>query len=200
MPRRPPRPRRPLRLAVIVAGAASIVAGNVVAYRHVSLASEPRIPGVRRYSGLARTHTTRPVVYPQTPPVGGPHAPSPLNCGVYVRPVPVENAVHSMEHGAVWVTYRPDLPAGQVRTLRDLVRGKSFLLLSPYPGLPAPVVASAWGRQLRLPAASDSRLAGFVDAYRRGPQTPERGAPCSGGVGSPLWADRTPPRGGHGHR
>jgi hypothetical protein len=85
----------------------------------------------------------------------------------------------------VWITYRPDLPADQVATLRDLAKGQSYVLVSPYPGLPAPVVASAWGKQLRLNTAGDPALATFVRTYEAGPQTPERGAPCSGGTGQP---------------
>jgi hypothetical protein len=64
------------------------------------------------------------------------------------------------------------------------VFGHPYRLLSPYPGLPAPVVATAWGKQLQLPSASDPRLTRFLDAYAGGPQAPERGANCSGGSGA----------------
>src|SRR5215475_12613712 len=80
--------------------------------------------GVQRFSGLARTHVQGRVSYPQTPPVGGPHNPAVLNCGIYTSPVPNENAVHSLEHGAVWVTYRPGLSAAEVTALQNLVRGE----------------------------------------------------------------------------
>ncbi len=141
--------------------------------------------GVTSYSNLSRSHTDEPVNYPQTPPVGGSHDPVWQNCGFYSKPVHNENAVHSLEHGAVWITYRPDLPGGQVETLRDLAQGQTYILVSPYPDLPSPVVASAWGKQLRLDSPSDSRLEQFVNTYRQGPQTPEPGAACTGGVGSP---------------
>jgi hypothetical protein len=59
------------------------------------------------------------------------------------------------------------------------------VLVSPYPDLPAPVVASAWGKQLQLDSANDPRLEQFVSAFREGPQTPEPGAPCTGGTGNP---------------
>jgi hypothetical protein len=176
----------PLRLLAAVAGGAFVVGGNVAAFYHFKDTHEEQIPGVQKFQGLSRRHTTHPVVYPQVPPVGGAHNPVLLNCGIYPSPVPVEHAVHSLEHGTVWITYRPDLPVDQVAGLRDLVRGKSYTLLSPYPRLPWPVVASAWGRQLRLGSASDPRLPRFLRVYRVGPQTPERGAPCSGGVGRPL--------------
>jgi Protein of unknown function (DUF3105) len=144
------------------------------------------IPGVVTYSNLARTHVSGPVTYAQNPPVGGPHNPVWLNCGIYGAPVANENAVHSMEHGAVWITYQPTLATGAVQHLISLVKGHSYVILSPYPGLPAPVVASAWGVQLKLQTASDSRIAQFIKKYEQGPQTPEPGAPCSGGTGSPI--------------
>jgi predicted small secreted protein len=140
--------------------------------------------GVTSYSNLSRDHTKEPVDYPQSPPVGGPHNPIWQNCGFYSKPVRDENAVHSMEHGAVWITYSPDLPKDRVEKIKSLTQ-KSYVLASPYPGLPAPLVASAWGKQLRLNSTNDPRLEQFVRAYRQGPQTPEPGAPCRGGVGSP---------------
>jgi hypothetical protein len=141
--------------------------------------------GVTSYSNLSRNHTEAPVDYPQNPPVGGDHNPVWQNCGFYSKPVRNENAVHSLEHGAVWITYRPDLPHDQVEKVKKLVEGQTYLLASPYPNLPSPVVASAWGKQLKLDSANDPRLENFVSAYRQGPQTPEPGAACTGGVGSP---------------
>ncbi|HSG16967.1 MAG TPA: DUF3105 domain-containing protein [Anaerolineae bacterium] len=120
------------------------------------------------------------------PPVGGVHSPRWQNCGIYDQPVEAKNAVHSMEHGAVWIAYRPDLPSGDVESLREQVRGQSYLLLSPYPGLASDVVLNAWGVQLQVDSVEDERIAQFVDQYRLGPQTPEFGAPCDGGVGRPI--------------
>ncbi len=120
------------------------------------------------------------------PPVGGVHSPRWQNCGIYDRPVDAKNAVHSMEHGAVWITYHPDLPAGDVENLREQVRGQSYLLLSPYQDLASDVVLSAWGIQLEVDSADDERIAQFIDQYRLGPQTPEYGAACDGGVGRPM--------------
>ena len=141
--------------------------------------------GVQSFWVLTQYHTTEPVFYEQTPPVGGDHDPVLQNCGFYEEPVRNENAVHSLEHGAVWITYSPDLPVDQVEVLRALASGHTHVLVSPYPGLPAPVVASAWGEQLLLEGAYDPRLEQFVGAFEQGPQNPEPGAPCSGGIGEP---------------
>ena len=118
------------------------------------------------------------------PPVGGVHDPRWQNCGIYTEPIDVGPAVHSMEHGAVWVTFRPDLPVDEVTILQDLVSGQSYTLLSPYPELNSDVVATAWGVQLEPDSVSDGRLEEFISRYRGG--GPEPGAPCTGGLGTPI--------------
>lgn len=118
------------------------------------------------------------------PPVGGNHNPKWLGCGVYDVPVPNEYAVHSLERGAVWFAYRPGLPPEQVSQLAGL--GKTlvldgqavpsddyageFLLVSPYEGLPAPIVAVAWGTWLVIEDASDPVLQLWVSSFAGGNQ------------------------------
>jgi Protein of unknown function (DUF3105) len=143
------------------------------------------LTGLQTYTGLARDHVTGAVVYPQTPPVGGKHSAIWQNCGVYSAPVHNENAVHSLEHGAMWITYRPDLPAAQIAAIAGDVSGQQYGLVSPYPGLPSPVVASAWGVQLKLTSASDPRLKSFINTYKSGSRAPEPGGECTGGTGTP---------------
>ena len=147
--------------------------------------STGNIPGVVTYSNLGRQHVTGTINYPQVPPVGGNHNPVWQNCGIYTQPVANENAVHSMEHGAVWITYQPTLSSQEVSQLTTLASGHTYVLLSPYPNLPSPVVISAWGVQLKVTSASDPRLAQFLKYYEQGPQTQEPGAACSGGTGTP---------------
>ncbi|QIM20754.1 DUF3105 domain-containing protein [Phycicoccus sp. HDW14] len=151
---------------------------GVVIWRDTS--NRPSLDAVRNFEGITSSHVTTPVDYAETPPVGGDHNPIWLNCGVYDQPVKNELAVHSLEHGAVWVTYRPDLPAAQVKTLVESLPD-TYVLVSPYEGLPAPVVASSWATQVRLNGVDDPRLAEFVREYRQGPKTPEPGAACTGG-------------------
>ncbi|MBN9392482.1 MAG: DUF3105 domain-containing protein [Chloroflexi bacterium] len=162
----------------------AVVAGVVV--WQISQGPKTDSSGITTFGTLSQSHVSGTVTYPQVPPVGGPHNQIWLNCGIYDKPVPNENAVHSLEHGAVWITYQPNLPADQIAQLQTLVRGQTYVILSPYTGLPSPVVASAWSTQLKLQSASDPRLASFLSTYRQGPQTPEPGAACSGGVGTPL--------------
>ena len=127
----------------------------IVDARQKSMSGPP--DGVRTYDvGPAGQHTEGEVDYDQSPPVG-----------------------------AVWITYSPNLPQDQVQRLREIAQSNNYVLVSPYPGLQSPVVASAWGKQLTLESADDPNLERFVRAFSQGPQTPEPGAACSGGVGEP---------------
>jgi hypothetical protein len=169
--------------AVIVLFVAGFIALAVVDARQKSASGAP--DDVKTYDmGQAGRHTSGDVDYAQTPPAGGEHNPVWQNCGFYDKPVRDENAVHSLEHGAVWITYSPDLPQNQVNELKDIAQSQSYILVSSYPDLPdnTPVVASAWGKQEALDGADDPDLESFIQAFRQGPQTPEPGAVCTGGT------------------
>lgn len=138
------------------------------------------IDGAEKFTNVA-THVETPVTYPETPPAGGNHSATLLNCGIYSQLVPAENAVHSLEHGAIWVTYDSSLDASQLGTLRSQLP-TTHVILSPYDGLSAPIVLSGWNVQLKLESADDSRIGTFFEEYWQGDNAPEPGAPCTGGV------------------
>ena len=152
----------------------------------------PGLPvGTKVFPETNHQHVTGVVHYNRTPPAGGPHNPVWLNCGVYSQPVPNENAVHSLEHGAVWITYRSSLSSTTVLRLQQFVEThyvgtQRYLILSPYPSLPAPIVASAWGAQLHVPQAPDAKLGEFIRHFAGGGQGGEAGGECTGGTGSPV--------------
>lgn len=181
------RKRRTTRLALIGTAVAliAVVAVAIAVTVQQGRQQDAAARGKVQTFSVQQGHTEGPTSYAQTPPAGGVHNPAWLNCGYYPAPVPNQYAVHSLEHGAVWITYRPDLPAAQVDALRGRANAQTFMLVSPYPDLPAPVVASAWGKQVRLDSASDPALDTFIRDFRQGPQTPEPGAACTGGVGTP---------------
>jgi hypothetical protein len=150
------------------------------------------IPGIHDYLvtnpdwfvvGPQGNHRRGLITYPVSPPVGGLHNPFWQNCmgDVYSAEIPREQAMHSLEHGAVWVTYRPDLPKAQVDQLAARVKGIPYLFMSPYPGLDAPISLQAWGYQLKLDNASDKRIDDFIGALRINASV-EPGASCSGGI------------------
>ncbi|GAB3605250.1 DUF3105 domain-containing protein [Conyzicola nivalis] len=180
----------------IVAGALGAAAVIALVITFVVSSAVPKvdpadisIKGIETFDEVPAVHVATAVDYEadygMNPPAGGNHNQAWLNCGVYSEPQQNENAVHALEHGAVWVTYDPDaLSDEEVETLRDSIPS-TYMLLTPYPDLPAPVVASAWANQVQLDGVDDPRLGDFIEKFRQSPDAPEPGAACTGAIDGP---------------
>ncbi|RLK52913.1 DUF3105 domain-containing protein [Microbacterium telephonicum] len=172
--------------AIVVIGL--VVASIVLTPRAASYTAQnstgAEIEGVETFTNET-THVEGTVDYAQTPPAGGPHNQYWLNCGVYDQPQTNENAVHSLEHGAIWVTYDADaVSADELAELKTHLPS-SYVVLSPYEGLPSPIVLSGWNAQLQLDDASDTRIPEFFEEYWRSQNVPEPNATCSGAIDGP---------------
>jgi hypothetical protein len=123
-------------------------------------------------------HTGGQVLYAQIPPVGGPHANAPQACGFYSAYIHNEHAVHSLEHGAIWITYGSSVQGDDLAKLEALA-SQPYTLVSPYPDLPAPIVVSAWGHQMTLDSVDTEKIDAFRAQYGNNREyTPEFGASC----------------------
>jgi hypothetical protein len=151
---------------------------GIVNYR----AKNPNAPDYVDPRQGAYGHVEGTVQYPVQPPVGGRHNAAWQRCqgDVYDAPIASEHALHSLEHGAVWITYRPDLPKDQVDALAAKARGNDHMLMSPFEGLDRPISLQAWGYQLKLDNANDGRIDEFIRALRVNAST-EGNATCSTG-------------------
>jgi hypothetical protein len=185
---------------ILVAGAVVLIAIGIIGWGVFAVAknkSETSTPWAERagkISGIvnyrtqknpkidARDHKAGPQTYETNPPVGGAHNAVWQNCmgDVYDQPIANEHAVHSLEHGAVWVTYKQGLAADQVAELKKKVEGKDYMFMSPIAGLDKNVSLQAWGYQLKLDSATDPRIDDFIKALRVN-ATMEPQAVCSGG-------------------
>ncbi|MFE9686974.1 DUF3105 domain-containing protein [Streptomyces sp. NPDC002701] len=141
--------------------------------------------GVRKWSTkLTQNHVTKDVTYPMEPPVGGDHNQVWMNCNgdVYEKAIKNENAVHSLEHGAVWVTYNSTAPEAEVKALAEKVKKTPYSLMSPVEDQKDPIMLSAWGHQRTVTGAGDPAVGTFFETYVQGKQTPEPGAACTNGL------------------
>ncbi|MDQ6850357.1 MAG: DUF3105 domain-containing protein [Actinomycetota bacterium] len=165
-----------------VAGCTKMIGNNSSTYLN-ELVCAKDIKGVTFKPEANRNHVTTTVNYDSAPPVGGNHSAYWADCTgtVYSNAIANENAVHMLEHGAVWITYNPKtLPAGELDTLRKLVAGQDRMALSPYPNLKTPISLQSWGYQVFVDKASDPRVQQFINDLRYNPRTtPEYGAICS---------------------
>ncbi|MBM7805631.1 hypothetical protein JOD57_001468 [Geodermatophilus bullaregiensis] len=175
-------------VAVVVFAAAAITYAVV----QVREADAQQVDAIDEIAGIesfeyaaGQEHVTTPVEYDQSPPVGGPHDGVWADCTGTVYDVDVrhENAVHSLEHGAVWVAYDPDqVSDADVERLSELVDGVSGRLMSPYAGLDSAVSLQSWNHQLKVDSADDPRIEQFADFLTFNSEVegayPEVGASC----------------------
>jgi hypothetical protein len=163
-------------------GCSQMVGKNPTSYLN-ELKCAADIQGVTFKPEADRNHiTSGTVTYDSAPPIGGNHSPYWADCAgtVYPQAIANENAVHMLEHGAVWITYKPGLAADQVAQLSQLVNGVDHMAMSPYPDLDSPISLQSWGYQLKVDSASDPRIQKFITDLRTNQKTtPEYGGVCS---------------------
>jgi Protein of unknown function (DUF3105) len=117
-------------------------------------------------------HTQGDVDYESTPPVSGPHAPTPANCGTHAKPIPDEIQVHNLEHGAIGIQYRTDADPRDIRRIESLVREyDSHVFSAPYPGMESAVAVTSWGRLMRLDSLDEGAVRDYIEEFRaQGPE------------------------------
>ena len=160
------------------AGCSAMIGSNSTSYLN-ELKCAQDIQGVTFKPEANRQHVSGVITYDSTPPVGGNHSPYWADCNgtVYPNAIANENAVHMLEHGAVWITYNPTLPASEIATLANYVNGFDRMAMSPYPDLDSPISLQAWGYQLKVQSATDPRIQKFIDDLRFNPKTTPEYAP-----------------------
>jgi hypothetical protein len=185
-----PKPWGLIALTLVVVVFAGGVIGYAVYKVNQSSKNTPQalvdkakqIQGITVVSYPSGEHDDNPIQYDQSPPFGGKHANAWADCTgtVYPNPIRSENAVHSLEHGSIWITYQPDLASDQVDALKKRVDGVTQMLMSPYPGLKSKISLQAWGYQLFVDDANDPRVGEFITDLRlNSVATPEYGASCT---------------------
>jgi len=165
--------------------------GLVVSLVAVVFLSQPEISGVPEGTQTVlvteNQHVSGTIYADNEVPAGGNMDSAWLNCGFYPEQVRAENIMHSLEHGAVWVAYDPELSDSEISSLRRFVSRSEKVVLSPVADISSPVIASAWGFQLDIDDLEDSRLEQFVNEFSGSASAPEAGGRCSGGVGEPQF-------------
>lgn len=177
----PARRRRALRRRVTIAAivAALLAAGGGWFYQSQQAAAELQAvltAGSGSYdqeSDPGRQHVANPS-YEVNPPAGGPHLPAPAPPGIYTgsQVPPTGSLVHSFEHGAVILWYKPGLDPAELDTLRSLAdEFPDDVLVVERESLPRAVAVTAWHQRLLLDSAEQEPLTRFITEFRnQGPE------------------------------
>lgn len=135
-------------------------------------------------------HLSGRIDYPDKPPASGPHN---GRCwsdwGVLESEVPAERWVHNLEHGGVvFLHHCPDGCEEDLDTLRELVTGRRFALLTSYAELPTRFAVIAWGVRMLSDCLDRESFEAFYDTHvNRAPESIDSPPPsiCSS-VPDPL--------------
>ncbi len=174
-----PTARRLSRRWVPIITIATILVAVASASYSLSRPSIPdEIEGLIFYSNLESGAVEGTVTYDQTPPAGGAHTATSLECGIYFNPIADEQAVAALATGAIWVAYDPAISDEELEDLKLFGEGERDVFMAPYPDLPHPAIITAWGVQLYPDSPTDTRIASFIRDYKNADSAPYPDLPC----------------------
>ena len=112
--------------------------------------------------------------YNSNPPTSGWHYQQPAEWGVYKEEIPDEVVIHNLEHGGVWITYRPGISEEIARKLEGFYEkyGRK-IIVTPRAKNDSDIALAAWNRldEFSVEEYSDERTDKFIQAYRnKGPE------------------------------
>ncbi len=113
-----------------------------------------------------------PGLYLSNPPVSGWHYPQPAKWGVYDEELPDQTLIHNLEHGGVWISYKPDAPPELIANLKRLAgEYKSKVILTPRAANDSLMALAAWGRLDKFDYFDEARIKKFIKAFKdKGPE------------------------------
>lgn len=154
-------------------GIIGLVILGVVGYiAYDNSSSPPKAPTLgTEHADLGTKHVpdgTR-AEYNSNPPSSGDHYIAPAPKGFYEQEIPDGTLIHNLEHGYVWIAYRPDLPKDQIEKLKKLFSAPfsdpkfkpSKAIVAPRSNNPAPISAVSWRWTMDLNSFDEDKLKTF---------------------------------------
>jgi hypothetical protein len=116
------------------------------------------------------------MAYNSNPPTSGDHWPQPAACGSYDSTQPDEKLIHNLEHGGIWISYKPSIDDQSKTRLKDYASRFQNVIIEPREANDSNIALAAWGRLLKLESYDEGKILEFIDAYiDRGPEL----VPCA---------------------
>ena len=117
--------------------------------------------------------------YNSNPPTSGPHYEEWESKGVYKEQQPDEGLVHNLEHGYIWISYRPDASPKIIEQLENFYSFGKKIIIEPRKENDKTIALAAWNWLDKFDSTSKDalsdieikRISDFIDAYiNRGPE------------------------------
>ena len=144
-------------LVIAVLGAAVVFGKDTV--ERIRLGNEQADNGRQHVS-----QTEAPQYGESEPPTSGDHG-DPVPKQAYTAELPDYNTIHNLEHGYVYITYRPDIPQEEVEKLTGLFSERSNeefspakVIMAPRAANESPIVLSSWRRSMTFDSYDEQQM------------------------------------------
>jgi len=168
--------RRKIVKRLVLLGIILVIVGGLTFWLVVYLKNrEQNLPGTfitdqgREHVGPGHKH-----VYNSNPPTSGWHHAQPVEWGIYREEITDEILIHNLEHGGIWISYKPSIPQEMKQKLEGFSKkwGRK-IIVAPRSANDTDIALAAWSRLDKFSVAeySDDRVERFIKAYRnKGPE------------------------------
>jgi len=129
---------------------------------------------VEKFAIEGRDHvsTETSVEYKTNPPTSGSHLDQAKNWGIYSKKIDDKAAVHGLEHGGIWISYK-DIDDVTKKELEEIGKDNSLsVIVSPRIENDNKIVVASWGRMMRLETLDKVLIQKYIDTYKN--QSPEK--------------------------
>ena len=100
--------------------------------------------------------------YNSNPPTSGWHYSQPAKWGVHSKPLADEQAIHNLEHGGIWISYKNIDQETKANLERITKANGSSIILSPRDANDAKIVLAAWTRLEKLESYDEAKILDFI--------------------------------------
>ena len=149
---------------------------TLVLFGGYKLVTAPKIvaPGVE-FPSLGQQHvlpSSPEIMYNSNPPTSGPHHSTAAQSGIYDTEFPDRELIHNIEHGHIWISYRPDLPKDEIEQLAVIAKSYGTkIVMAPRAKDDSPIAIAAWQHLLKLNTVDEVQIRAFVNARQgHGPE------------------------------
>ncbi|MDZ7587303.1 MAG: DUF3105 domain-containing protein [Patescibacteria group bacterium] len=112
------------------------------------------------------------VDYKTNPPTSGEHLAEAENWGVYSKEIDDKAAVHGLEHGGIWISYK-DLDEESRKILEQVGKNNPLsVIVSPRMANDDKIAIVSWGKMMRLQTADTALIQQYIETYKN--QAPEK--------------------------
>jgi len=111
--------------------------------------------------------------YNSNPPTSGWHWVAPARWGIYDRPLIDEQAVHNLEHGGIWISYK-NIDAATLENLKTITRANSqSVILSPREANDSNnIVLASWTRLENMETYDEAKILEFISRNKNNSPEP----------------------------